>query len=110
MLDVGMKCLIVGCSTPKGVKHIGQMVVIHQLANHGEDIDPEAIAEAYHNVRWVGGCVAAVIYSPTLGNDDSDMKPEYAIFDPKNLMPLDDIEDPGIDECTFTPIIQQEPA
>lgn len=112
MLEAGMKVMIVGCSTPSGSKYIGRVVQLHQILERGDVFDPEAVKrEEGSIVIWDANRTAGLVYHPALGNiDDDDFVPEYAVFDIRYLMPIPPLEDPGIDECTFTPIVQAEPA
>ena len=109
MLDIGMKVMIIGCQTLEGQRYIGRVVTLHQILTPGAIIDPNSVKDT--DVEYSSGLTGGVVFHEELGNYAADeFKPEYALFNLKYLMPIPPLEDPGIDECTFTPIIQKEHA
>lgn len=111
MLKVGMKALVIGCHTPEGEKYIGSEVQIHQIAEFGDQIDPGVIegdTPFYNHDPRIGA--TAIVYREGLKSIVRRVRNDFACFDVKHLMPIPPLEDPGIDECTFTPIVQKETA
>lgn len=117
MLKVGGKAMIVGANTPEGRRWIGSMVEVHQLLNDGDKIDPSIIRLPPHIREIVGDFsptwwqgAGAVVFKEGLVSTSPIIAKDYALFKQEHLMPIEPLEDPGIDECTFTPIIQKETA
>lgn len=102
----GCKAMIIGGKTEEGKKLIGKVVEVVQYVPMNTDtpykgrnfllLDTDGwIAEGEGLfVRSHAGKV----YPGSIG-----------CFEGKYLMPLPPLEDPGIDDCTFTPIKNQEP-
>lgn len=103
-LQVGMLAMIVGVKHQENAHKIGQTVVIEGLANVGEVRD-DWFTEIHmgvalqHNLALVSGI------GPTPG-----IVGGFSLIRQKYLMPLPPLEDPSIDDCTFTPIVQKENA
>lgn len=108
MLQVGMKALVIGCHTPQGEKWIGSEVQIHQLVGFGDRVDPSVIRVEGPMYCTEGD--SAIVYREGLISRMEAFCVNFGCFDVKHLMPIPPLEDPGIDECTFTPIIQKEHA
>lgn len=107
MLKVGMRALVVGCHTKEGEKYIGCEVQIHQLLEIGDPVDPGVLRDKEPMVCQKEG-PSAVVYRDGIISRNQRFCVNFACFDIKHLMPIPPLEDPGIDECTFTPIIQKE--
>ena len=104
MFKVGMKALVIGARTESGSKWIGSEVQIHQLVSKGDVIDPSVIS--YPAEVKCGVDSGAVVYREGIGG--GEFAADFTMFATKHLMPIPPLEDPGIDECTFTPIVQKE--
>lgn len=107
MLKAGMKALIIGSRTKHGEQYIGCEVMLEQDIDNGDQV--YAGTRKPFTVRLPNGR-AFVVYREGLIHGDScrEMMTGYAIFSARHLMPIPPLEDPGIDECTFTPIVQKE--
>lgn len=107
MLKVGMKALIIGARTEHGQQYIGMEVTLVQHVNTGDRIEVgvnqpfKVLLESDMFVVQRDGITSHATRA---------FKSGYAAYDAKYLMPIPPLEDPGIDECTFTPIVQKEKA
>lgn len=118
MLQVGMKAIIIGAMTEEGRRWVGSEVVVHQLLSEGVILDPTLLLlpQELSDILGAGwSCAwdkeeAVVIYREGMTSAGGLMKDGYAIFKRSHVMPIQPLEDPGIDECTFTPIVQKETA
>lgn len=108
MLKVGMKALVIGARTPIGQQYIGCEVTLESHFENGEVVS-ENVVQPFR-VRFLSGNSGWVVSREGLQSHLTSFKPGYALFATHHLMPIPPLADPGIDECTFTPIIQKENA
>ena len=108
MLKVGMKALIIGSRTKSGERFIGWEVLLEQEVHTGATI---VTGTKFPFVATFRSDSRGFVVSRSGLKSHSDMFEDgFAMFASKHLMPIPPLEDPGIDECTFTPIIQKETA
>lgn len=107
MLEEGMKALVIGARTPVGQQYIGCEVVLMQRFVHGSIID-QPFAESPVHYTSANDGVGWVVYREGVLSSLGSLKENFLLFNEKHLMPIPPLEDPGIDECTFTPIVQKE--
>ncbi len=103
-LKVGEQAMIIGVHNQKNAHKIGKIVVIEGLANAGEVCD-DWFTEIHMGVslKYDLALVSGIGDTPGIVGG-------FSIIQQKYLMPLPPLEDPSIDDCTFTPIVQKENA
>lgn len=117
MLQVGMRVLIIGASTAEGQKWIGSDAHVHQILNTGDVIDPglivvpdnlKLVLGPDYRIRWTQAHAGVIVFKEGIYSVSNRIRPDFAIFKAQHVMPIPPLEEPGIDECTFTPIVQKE--
>lgn len=104
-LKVGDKAMIIGAYTSEGKNCIGKIVTLLEFVPKGTKYWAKFPNDEAEVDLWLVDNV------PALNNIWAEFVPkDTALFDKKFLMPLPKIEDPGIEDCTFTPIKQAEKA
>lgn len=103
-LQVGMPAMIVGVHHPENSHFLGKVVMVEALMFIGESI--QAFYKPDYAVLPLKMDMAVIV---GIGTGKHHLE-GYSTIQQKHLMPLPPLEEPSIDECTFTPIVQKEKA
>lgn len=109
-LEVGMQAMVIGCKRPVNSWVIGKMVTIEALHQKGEFVPEQFLSELWFSEghdpsAFLSNCaiVSGIHVNKAIVSN-------HAVINEIYLMPLPPLEEPSIDECTFTPILQKEAA
>lgn len=107
-LHVGCKAMVIGAITVLGQRHIGKIVTCEKFVPEGVEVEYKGYGFAAGVEAWLVSSESGEKFSLINPNGDYFEEP-FGAFASRHLMPLPPIVDPGIDDCTFTPIKNQEP-